>query len=66
MNEERNKYIKKDEIQQLLNSFQKGKSPGLDGFTLEFFLRFYDKIKEDILEMIKESKKLGKVLGSIN
>ena len=66
MNEELTKEITKDDIQQVLHSFQKGKSPGPNGFTLEFFLGFYDKIKEDILEVVKESQKSGKVLGSVN
>ena len=55
MNEELTKEIMEEEIQQVLHSFQKGKSLGLDGFTLEFFLGFYDKIKEDLLAVFKES-----------
>ena len=65
MNEELTKDIMEEEIQKVLHSFQKGKSLGPDGFTLEFFLGFYDKIKEDILEVVKEYRKVGKVLGSL-
>ena len=50
----------------MLHSFQKGKIPGPNGFTLEFFLGFYENIKEDILEIVKESRKSGMVLGSMN
>ena len=50
----------------MLHSFQKGKSPSPDGITLEFFLGFYDLIKKDILAVVQESKKSGKVLGSMN
>ena len=66
MNEELTKDITEEEKQQVLHSFQKGKSHGPDRFTLEFFLGFYDKIKEDILAVVKESRKAGKVLGSMN
>ena len=66
MNEELTKNIMEEEIQQVLHSFQKGKIPRPDGFTLEFFLGFYDKIKEDILEVVKEYQISGKVLGRFN
>ena len=37
MNKDLTKDITGEEIQQALQSFQKGKSPGPDGSTLEFF-----------------------------
>ena len=66
MNEELAKDILEEEIKKVLHSFQKGKSPGPDGFILEFFLGFYDLIKEDIRVVVKESRKFDKVLGRIN
>ena len=66
MNDEITKDILEEEITQVLHSFQKGKSPGPYGFTLEFFLGFFDLIKKDILVVVQESRKLGKVLGSMN
>ena len=65
-NEELTKDIVEEEVQQQLQSFQKGKSQGLDVFPLEFFLGFYEHIKWDILEVVKESRKVWKVIGSIN
>ena len=55
MNDELTKDILEEEITQVLHSFQKGKSPGPDGFTLEFFLGFYELIKGDLLKVIRES-----------
>ena len=52
MNEELTKDITEEEIQQVLYSFEKGKSPGPDGFTLDFFLGFYDKTKDDLLAVV--------------
>ena len=66
MNGELTKDIVEEEIKQVLHSFQKGKSPGPDGFMLEFFLGFYDLIKKDILAVVQESRKSRKVLGSMN
>ena len=66
MNKYLTKYITREEIHQVLQSFQKGKSSIPDGFTLEFFLGFYDKIKEDILAVVQEYIRVGKVLGSMN
>ena len=66
MNDELTKDILEEEITQVLHSFQKGKSPGPDGFTLEFFIGLYDLIKKDILVVVHESRKSGKVLGGMN
>ena len=66
MNEELTKVIMEEEIQQVLHSFQNRKIPSPDGFTLEFFIGFYGKIKEDILAVVKEYWKSRKVLGSFN
>ena len=38
----------------------------MDGFTVEFYIGFYDLIKKDILEVVRESQESGKVLGSLN
>ena len=66
MNEELTKEISEEEISHTLHTFQKGKSPGPDGFTLECYLGFYDLLKKDILKVVKESQRSGKVLGMIN
>ena len=66
MNEELTKEVSEEEIRHTLHSFQKGKSLGPDGFIVEFYIGFYDLIKKDILEVVRESYELGKVLGIIN
>ena len=65
MNEELTKEISEEEIRHTLHTFQKGKSPRPDGFTLELFLGFYDRIKEDILVVVIESQNSGEVLGRL-
>ena len=66
MNKELTNEILEEDIQQFLLSFQKAKILGPDGFTLELFLGFYEKIKGCLLVVVKESQKAGKVLGTIN
>ena len=60
------KDVTEEELSTILSSFQRGKSPGLDAFTREFFLGFYELIKGDLLKVIKESQRSGKVLGALN
>ena len=43
------------ELNKIISSFKKGKSLGSDGFTLEFFLGFYDMLKDDIMKVVRES-----------
>ena len=63
MNEELTKEISEEEIRHTL---QNGKSPGPDGFTMEFYIIFYETLKKDILEVVKESQRSGKILGMLN
>ena len=53
MNEELTKEISEEEISYTLHTFRKGKIPGPNGFTLEFYLGFYDMMKNYILDMVK-------------
>jgi hypothetical protein len=45
-----------------LSSMQKGKILGPDDLTVEFFLGFYNTMKEDLLNVVRESQSFGKVL----
>ena len=58
--------VTKEELEKIVYSFQKGKSPRLDGFIIEFFQGFFDLVKEDFLKAVQESQRTGKVLGAPN
>jgi hypothetical protein len=55
-----------DELKDVLHSFKKDKSPGPDGWTMEFFTIFFDLVGNDLLEMVEETRTLGKIIRGIN
>jgi hypothetical protein len=54
------------EISAALKSFSKDKSPGPDGWTVEFYLHFFDLVGQDLLELVEDTRLNGKVIGTIN
>ena len=44
-----------EELRNIVSTFQRGKSLGPDGFTVDLFLGFYDLFKDDLLKVVKES-----------
>jgi len=53
-------------LKEAMFSMINGKILGLDEVTMEFFKAFYDLLKEDLLLMIRESQKEGRVHGPLN
>ena len=43
------KEVSEEELKQVMGSFQKDKSPGPDGWTIEFFLDLFEILGRDIL-----------------
>jgi hypothetical protein len=54
------------EILVALKSFSKDKSPGPDGWTVEFYLHFFDLVGPDLLALVEDNKLRGKVIGALN
>jgi hypothetical protein len=52
MNESLRDEVQEGEILAMLEAFQKSNRLGLDGLTVEFFLGFYDLVKEYLLKII--------------
>jgi hypothetical protein len=46
-----------EEMSSILKAFTKAKIPGPNGWTVEFFLHFFEMIGEDILGMVEESRR---------
>ena len=57
MNKSLEEEVTKSELKRALSSMQNGKSPGLNGFTVEFFKSFYDLLKYDLLLLARESQR---------
>jgi hypothetical protein len=55
-----------EEVLDVLRGFTKDKSPGPDGWTVEFFLHFFDLVANDLLEAVEESRLTGEVNRSMN
>jgi hypothetical protein len=55
-----------EEIKEVLKGFTKDKSPGPDGWTVEFFLNYFDLVANDLLEVVEESSVSGEVKRSLN
>jgi hypothetical protein len=54
------------ELLSTLKSLKASKSPGPDGWTVEFFLAFFDVVGDELLEMVEESRLRGRVSGALN
>jgi hypothetical protein len=54
------------ELFSVLKSFAKDKILGPDGWTVEFFLHFFYLIRDDILEVVEESRSSGSMVRSLN
>jgi hypothetical protein len=49
-----------------LCSFQKDKSPSPDGFTVEFYLGYFDILGNDLLRVVEYSMTSDKLMASFN
>ena len=50
-----------EEIKKVLVSFEKNKTPGEDGFTVEFYEAFFDMLQDDLLNSYNEAFQKGKL-----
>ena len=54
------------ELESTLKWFKKDKSPGPNGWPVEFYLAFYDLLGRDLLEVIEESRITGHIHPPMN
>eukprot|EP00253_Pinus_taeda_P019806 PITA_19806 len=53
--------ITEEELHGILKAFSKDKCPRPDGWTIEFYLHFFDLIKHDLIRMIEDSRINGRI-----
>ena len=55
-----------EELKMALQSFQKDKSLGPDGWTIEFFIELYELLGDDILKVVEHSHLSGRISACFN
>ena len=60
------KPIRMWEVEEAVNQMALGKAPGPDGFTTNFFHLLWDLVKEDVLNIVEESRTKKGVLKAFN
>eukprot|EP00253_Pinus_taeda_P032607 PITA_32607 len=63
--EELMKEVYMAELEATLKWFKKDKSPGLDGWTIEFYLAFFDTLGNDLLQIVEDSRRRGRISSAI-
>jgi len=53
-NEMMYRVVTREELLHIINSFKKDRSLVLDGWTIEFYIEFFNLLGEDILKVVKE------------
>lgn len=59
-------FYKEITIEEVIESFNKDKSPGLEDWSLEFFRDFFEVVGNDLLLTLEERRKGGKLPPAIN
>lgn len=58
--------IESKEVEEAVMQMEKGKALGPDGFTVYFFQNCWDLLKDEILEVVEESRWTGRLLSALN
>jgi hypothetical protein len=58
--------VNEKELKLILTHFKKEKSPGPYGWMLEFYLHFFDLLKDDLLALVEDVRISGRMAGSLN
>ena len=61
-----NKELSLDEIKNALFSMKKGKSPGSDGLSVEFYVHFWDILNIPLFNMYKDCIRHNKMIPTMN
>ena len=58
--------IEWEEVDKEVFQMEKGNALALDGFTIDFFQECKDLVKEEVWEIMEESRRIGRVLKAFN
>eukprot|EP00253_Pinus_taeda_P022290 PITA_22290 len=60
------KPVSEDVLLSAMKAFNKDRSPGPDGWPIEFFIHFFDLFKRDLLRMVEASRMSGHIHSSLS
>ena len=55
-----------EEVEEAFKQMVKDKALGPDGFIINFFHAGWDRLKEEVWELVEDSRKLGTILKVLN
>jgi hypothetical protein len=55
-----------EEVDQTIKEMPPQKAPGSDGFTINFFNHYWPMIKEEVWQLVEESRTSGQVLSGLD
>ena len=58
--------VTKEEVLEVLKEFMKDKSPGPEGWAVEFYLHFFELVASNLVEAVEEACMTGAVYKGIN
>ena len=58
--------IEQEEVKEAVMQMEKGSAPGPDGFTVDFYQFFWDLVKEEVWEIVEESRKSKSIIKAFN
>jgi hypothetical protein len=58
--------VSKEDLFQVVGSFQKDKSLGSNDLTMEFFLDFFDLLRDDLLRVVEDVRVSSRLPESLN
>jgi len=61
-----NKPVTEEEIEEVITEMHNGKAPSPDGFNVDFFKTCWRIVKQDILEVVEDSRRFKIVLKVLN
>eukprot|EP00253_Pinus_taeda_P035519 PITA_35519 len=58
--------ISMEEVEEAIRSMPNDKAPGPDGFTINFYKACWNTVKQEVWEVVEDSRRSGTILKSIN
>lgn len=61
-----NKLVTEVEVNAVIKDMQNGKAPGQEGFNVDFFKACWNVVKQDILDVVEDSRRRKSILKALN